>query len=405
MIVWLLMALATLVAGLWLTRPLWRRSARAGTDRRAANVAAFRQRAAEIDRDCDAGLIDTETAGQLRRELETRLVADAADLEVSTAQAPTRRAWLPSLALTMTAVAVALGLYLLSGTWRTAGYLDLAEADPRAAGEASLADAVAGLERRVARHPDDLEAHAELAQVYRALGRYEEAARQFAFVNLASSAQNPDWLVAEGEALALASERNLAGRPRELFEAAAALAPGNGQARWYAGLAALQAQDTATAYTHWNALLRLDLPPELSEVLKVRLAELARSAGIDTGTAPAVADGPVIRLNVSLDPALAAQVKPGDTLFVFARAKGGAPLPLAAYRGLASELPREIALDDSMSMTSAAKLSDHDHWTVTARISRGGQPIAQPGDLQGSRPVGRDELAAPLALVIDQRVP
>lgn len=427
MIVWLSMAAATLLAGLWLTRPLWRSRGGSGADRRAANVAAFRQRLEELARDRDAGLVDADTAEQLRRELESRLLADAdgpgPGQPPGLPAASARPARLASLVLAALAVMLAAGLYVSAGSWRTVSYLALAEVDPRAAGLASLSDSARDLERRIARQPDDLDTRADLAQVYGLLERHQDAAREFAFLNAASSGQNPDWLVAEGEALAMAGERNLRGRPRELFEAAIALAPGNGRALWYAGLAALQGQEPAVAYRHWNALLQLELPAEMRKVLETQVAELAAQSGLgpapEAAAAVAAQERPqslngsgsdtvietVIRVAVSVDPGLAEQVNPEDTLFVFARAASGPPLPVAVYRGLASELPAEIILDDSMGMSPAAKLSDHDQWTITARLSRAGQAIAQAGDLQGSRPVGRSQLGAPLLLVIDQRVP
>ncbi len=111
-------------------------------------------------------------------------------------------------------------------------------------------------------------------------------------------------------------------------------------------------------------------------------------------------------LSVNLDPNLKDLVPPDATLFVFAKAKSGPPMPLAVYRGKASELPREVRLDDSMAMSPAAKLSQFDEWTVTARVSRAGQPQAVSGDLQGSLTAARADLGkSALVLTIDQVVP
>jgi cytochrome c-type biogenesis protein CcmH len=59
-----------------------------------------------------------------------------------------------------------------------------------------------------------------------------------------------------------------------------------------------------------------------------------------------------------------------------------------------------------MAMSPAAKLSQFDRWTVTARVTRSGQPQAASGDLQGSLTVARGELGeSALALVIGEVVP
>ncbi|MDP1996615.1 MAG: c-type cytochrome biogenesis protein CcmI, partial [Gallionella sp.] len=40
--------------------------------------------------------------------------------------------------------------------------------------------------------------------------------------------------------------------------------------------------------------------------------------------------------------------------------------------------------DDSMAMQPQAKLSSFEQFEVVARVSKTGNPIAQPGDLQGT---------------------
>ena len=70
--------------------------------------------------------------------------------------------------------------------------------------------------------------------------------------------------------------------------------------------------------------------------------------------------------------------------FVFARAADGPPMPLAAVRRPAGDFPVEITLDDSRSMLPSLKLSGFDAVLVGARVSAGGGPLAQPGDLEAT---------------------
>ena len=90
-----------------------------------------------------------------------------------------------------------------------------------------------------------------------------------------------------------------------------------------------------------------------------------------------------LRGRVSLDPALAAKVRPGDTLYVLARAVDGPRLPLAILKRSVSELPLQFTLDDSMAMSPQLKLSAYDPVVVSARISRSGEAMPQSGDLEG----------------------
>jgi cytochrome c-type biogenesis protein CcmH len=116
-----------------------------------------------------------------------------------------------------------------------------------------------------------------------------------------------------------------------------------------------------------------------------------------------------VRGTVSLSPALAAQARPEDTLFIFARAAQGPRMPIAILKKQVRELPLAFTLDDTMAMSPAMTLAKAGEVVVVARISRSGQAAPQPGDLFGESapikpaPAGA-AAAAGLTLVIDQAV-
>ncbi len=119
----------------------------------------------------------------------------------------------------------------------------------------------------------------------------------------------------------------------------------------------------------------------------------------------ASAAAPHLTVNVALDPKLKDKLDPDATLFVYARAASGPPMPLAIQRIKASQLPLTVTLDDSMGMLPTMKLSMFPQVVVGARISKSGNAMAQSGDLQHlSAPldVHRTE---PVDLTIDQTVP
>ncbi len=86
---------------------------------------------------------------------------------------------------------------------------------------------------------------------------------------------------------------------------------------------------------------------------------------------------------VKLSPKLASRVSPTDTVFIFARAAEGPPMPLAVVRKRVRDLPASFSLDDSMAMAAGLKLSGFPRVVVGARISKSGNATPQPGDLQG----------------------
>lgn len=403
-----LMLLLALAAGAWMTRPLWRASIEGGQRRRAANVAAYRQRLKELEADSAAGLVDAETLDGLRTELDARLLLDAGGQEASVAVSG--RSVVLSAALGSLVLALAVGGYFREGSWKLQQQIARTPADAlQPAGSAE--DLVAELARRLEERPDDAEGWALLGRATFALGRYADAAQAYARANALTGSQEPLLLVNQGEALGFAQDRSLAGTPQRLFEAALAIDPLNGKALWYAGLAAEQQGDPTRARALWGELSKQELPDALRVLLDERLVLVAGSA--DSAASPATASstdaagaGPSLRLAVRLAPQLESLLAADASLFVFAKAASGPPMPLAVYRGKASELPREVRLDDSMAMTPAMKLSSFDTWTVTARVSRAGQAQAVSGDLQGSLTVARKDLGeAALELVLDQVVP
>ena len=86
---------------------------------------------------------------------------------------------------------------------------------------------------------------------------------------------------------------------------------------------------------------------------------------------PATASAPAIRVQVRVAAALQDRVAATDTVYVFARAAEGSKMPLAIQRFAASELPREVVLDDSSGMMPTLKLSQTPRIVLGARCDLG----------------------------------
>lgn len=409
-----LMALLVLLAGAWLTRPLWRRAAPATQRRRNANVVSYETRVAEIDADLAAGALDAESAQQLRDEAAARLLrdAEAGRTEPASEAAPRRYAW--ALAATL-GLALAAGLgYWADGSWRTRGLIELAQHDPGAAERQMVDGMVARLEARLRETPDDAQGWAMLGRSYFMLQRYADAAKAYTRANALSVDQpQADWLVSAGAAQGMVDQDRDLRAARPLFEQALRLDPANPEALWYAGLAALQAGDDATVYRDWLKLREVggrELPDDIAAVLDEHLPQLAQRLGQSLpaeGAAPSETAAGAVRLTVDvrLADALKAALKPGMTLLVFAKAENGPPMPLAVQRIESPRLPLRVTLDDSQAMLPQMKLSGFDRWVVTARLTTGGGAQALSGDLEGRHAVARADAAQPLDLVIDRQLP
>jgi cytochrome c-type biogenesis protein CcmH len=325
-----------------------------------------------------------------------------------------RKSWPAAIVVAVALPAAAFGVYLALGTPTAL------ETRPVAHDAASLDDKqilamVESLAAKVRARPDDAQGWALLARSMAALGRFKESADAYEHL-LRLVPRDPQLLADYADALGMAQGRSLAGRPYELVKEALAIDPSHRKALALAGTAAMDANDFATALNHWQALAA-QLPAGSDDERQVRavIGEIRLKAAAAgkilpaerVAKAPAAAPGSVpgsVSGSVSVAPQVAALVSNAATLFIFARAEGGARMPLAVLRRSAGELPMSFALDDSMAMTPATKISGATAVRIEARISRSGNATPQPGDLVGTsgivKPGARD-----VKIVVDRALP
>ena len=180
---------------------------------------------------------------------------------------------------------------------------------------------------------------------------------------------------------------------------------------WLAGLGYEEQGEYEKAVQHWRKLelLLVDDPASLNEVRNlIARAEqkLGRSVAVEPTTIkPVTAGGVALKVTVALDAALQDKVSADDTVFIFARAMEGPPMPLAAVRKQVRDLPLTVTLDDSMAMMPQMKLSNYATVLVGARISKSGSATAQSGDLTGEIENVATSSNEKLTLTISQRIP
>ena len=256
---------------------------------------------------------------------------------------------------------------------------------------------VAKLAERMKQNPDDPQGWAMLGRSYAVMNRYDDSAAAYAKA-VERVPDNPHLLADYADALAMARGQSLLGEPEALIMRALKIDPKHVKSLALAGTIAFDKKDFTTAIKHWEKMATL-VPPdtEMARNVQGSIAEARSMAGGGAAKAP-VAEKAVekpaeksvaasttgVSGMVTLAPPLAAKVSPGDTVFIFARAAEGSRMPLAILRKKASELPIKFALDDSMAMNPAANLSSAKQVIVGARISKSGNAMPQPGDLQGA---------------------
>lgn len=372
-----LAALAGVLLPLLRNRP----AAAAGDSVRRLDAMAANQR--ELDDELAAHALGRDEYDEARRELERQaLEADSAGQD----RRPviTRRAvWASIIAIGVAVPVAAAGLYFALGqpaaiavgpgaSGPVATSTDPSKVDPRVT---AMMDE---LGKHLKQHPDDAEGWLMMARSRTAIGEPQLAIK--AYQRAASLRPTDANLLAEYAYTAgVANGHNLSGQPRKLLDRALQLDPDNPNALALAGEAALQAGRNDEAIKYWTHLEKV-VPPNSEGLAQLKtLIAQTRSGG-----AAAAGAGVAISGTVIVSPALAAEVAPTDTVFVFARAAGGrAPTPVAVVRSSAANMPVAFTLDDADAMTPQARLSQFANVDLFARISRTGSANAQPGDLQG----------------------
>ncbi|VAW54735.1 Cytochrome c heme lyase subunit CcmH [hydrothermal vent metagenome] len=435
---WGLLILMLLVAIGLLVYPLLKARKVSALAYKDSNLKINDEKIQELDVDLAEDRIDQQFYKAAREELDRELLIDipaesketAADYYASAAKRH------PALALIISVFVPMLALLL---------YLDLgmhnASEESFAANQASITEPAEAqlsvekmtqqLEAKIEKDGGTTEEWIMLGRAHKHMGNNTQAAKAFA-VALEQDANNAQLMLERAEVLALSNDRKFADEARALVLKAQALEPDNANALWFAGVAEYQYGNYHKAIAHLTKLLPFAAGEEdvmksiVSIVAKSRQAlidsgeempELAEILGIEAMLAEAKAKSetkseitePVstARLLVSID--VSEQVKQkfnaNDTVFVYAKARQGPRMPLAAQRITLADLPAVVVLDDSMAMAEGMNLSAFDELVISARVSKTGSAIAQSGDFIGQLPVKGEKTNLKLNIVIDTAVP
>ena len=376
---------------------------------RQSNLEILRGQLAQLDAELAAGSLNAEQHVRARAEIERRALDEESAEQAPPVAGPARKT---AFGLALSVPVFALVAYALVG--------NLQGLDPKATavrvepgGEVTLAqveELVDTLAKRLespgSAQAGDVQGWTMLARSYGALQRFPEASRAYARA-IALAPQDAQLVADRADALAMMQGRKLAGEPQQLVEKALQIDPNNLKALAMAGSGAFESRDYGAALKFWGRARQLtgndsDFAQGLdSSIAEARLAQsgtaasnsaagnqgVAASAPSSTSTSTSTAAAGIsnarIAGRVSLAPALAAQVAPGDTVFIYARATEGPRMPLAILRKSAADLPITFTLDDSLAMSPQMSLSKYPRVVLGARVSRSGNAMSQAGDLQG----------------------
>ena len=381
MIFWIATIGLLVLALLILVTPLLRAQvADQADDQQQQNIDIARDKKTTLDLQLKQGELSQEEYDNTMLDLETALALDLENIESSDLRRPGNWAvWLIAVAVPV----LSFGLYFQLGEYGVIKNPTLAQVPAARQAHDQLSDlSVEEIEelikQRLRKNPEDAEGWFVLGKTYMAQQKFDKAItayqRTFDLVG-----NEPGVMFSLADALAMQKEGVMLGEPEQLVKRGLEISPQDPTGLWLAGLAAEQRQDYKSAHASWTRLLPLiqDDPASKAEIREL-IQELEQR---DPQLTVAVSGGRVLNLSISLSDNIRQLAAPGDSVFVYAKAMDGPPMPLAVKRLSVRDLPTQVSLSDDDAMLPNMNLSAFARVIVGARVSKSGNPVAQPGDL------------------------
>ena len=146
------------------------------------------------------------------------------------------------------------------------------------------------------------------------------------------------------------------------------------------GIQSFESQQWQLAITYWQEAQRqMDQNSATANALKAGIARAQKRLGIQPDQAVV---SPQVEIAVSIDQSIA--FNPEQSVFVALVATSGAPMPLAARKLRAGDLPITITLSNADAVMASYNLSSASEVKAVARLSQSGSATPQTGDWEDS---------------------
>lgn len=398
MMFWLLLVAFTLLVLMLLLRP-WATtgSVDVAQDDDRLRISLYQQNLRELDREFERGQLTPEQLANVRKELELSLLGEIGrDTEINSGKIVVLKpqGWRSAALPVVLIIGMAVPLYLTLGNPQLNELKQFSELAAAKQGETAppVDGVIPEMQTHLQKNPRDANGWLLLADMYMSLEQFPAAVDAFEQLYQLTG-EDTNVMLRYANALVVANGGKFSGKPASLVQRVLAIEPDNYTALLFAGMAEDESGNYQQANQHYKNLLPgLQGNTQLLETVNQLIArneQLLRDAGVDVATTatvepPSANTEPVsLRVAVTVAAGLSDQYRPDDTVFVYAQALDGPPMPLAVTRNQAGELPLEVVLDDSMAMMPTMKLSAFAKVKLQARISASGNAQPESGDLVG----------------------
>jgi cytochrome c-type biogenesis protein CcmH len=373
-----LAVLLTMFGLFFIVMPLLSKQQQTSSDQREQlNRSIYLAKVDELDADLDKGSLDQDEYQLALNDLQKTLIDDVDDTQFLPFES--RRSWLLIAFVVVAFSGSSFYLYQDISTFETD---QQTQQRLEASQMKSIEAAITGLESRLQDDPQDLDGWKMLGQTYSTIENFQ-LARDTYLKALQYFGGDPDLLVLAAEASAFSNDELFTEYEISLLKRALAVDPRHERGLWYSGYSAFLNQNYQESVQYWTLLLDQvpDSRPEVKQSLGQFLTDARERAGLPAQTIPQQALPRKISVRVSISESLLNTLRGDETLFVYAKAVAGPPMPLALVRLTARDLPVTVTLNEDTSMMPNMTLKNADQVHVLARVSSSGQAIPQPGDL------------------------
>lgn len=343
------------------------------------NVAIYKRRLASLEAARQRGDIDDTRFADDRLELERSLLEDTATVKRRPLKTYTSGRFAVPLVL-LAVVGTSVVWYQFEGA---EGDLMLLQAQREVQNhpEGSLNMYIERMEEQAMLQPDNPNVWSELFPIYRQTGQAQKAVDALERL-IALEGRVAPLLAQLAQLRFFMAERELTPEVQALVDETLEKDPRQPTVLGLMGIHAFDSGDYETAIDRWRRAIANIQDPDTAESLREGIRVAQQRMGVES-PAELTQQGPQIRVNVSLDEALADQVSPEASVFVVARDLAGELPPLAVARAQVADLPSTFVLDASSAMSPQASLSQVDEVRLMVRVSPSGQATPQSGDLFG----------------------
>ena len=385
MMFYFIVLLLCAVAAAFVLVPIWSRRILYEEERKALNVALFRERLADLGQ-------NNEEAEALELEAKIDLLTDSVEEEQVDERGDRKEVWLIAAAflVPISAVFIYMDFGLGQGAISDVRLMErLRNVDMR--DEAAHTAMLDELAERAERRPEDGELNFFLARSYQAIGLYDES--MVIFRRLLDTFPNDAGLQsAFAQALFVSSNRKMTADVILAVDKALAMNPHDVSMLEVKGVAAISEGRPADAADWFRKALATGVSGERADMLRRAISNINTEVTSEVSARS---------LTVQVSAADNLVVPQSSAVFVYARAASGPPAPLAVQRLSVTTLPREVILDETMAMIEGMGLANFDQVIVIARISRSGDVMPKVGDYEArSEIIDMNEIPDEIRLII-----